>query len=172
LLHDLICKIERICVGFGNHKQDVFNLVQALKTLFLYTQSEKESIKEYKLNFKSLWETVEAFGGSPGVSKGLVNGLLAQTGQVGNPGSLTAAERKQAEVNTSEVVKAVLLISGANKQQYGKLKDELTNNYLLGSDQYPDMDDKALRILGHYQVSGMRLPAVARTESGPAFLQR
>ena len=44
LLHDLISKIERICVGFDDHKQEVFNLVQALKTLFLYTQTEKESV--------------------------------------------------------------------------------------------------------------------------------
>ncbi len=37
LLHDLISQVEKICVGFDNHKQDVYNLVQALKTLFLYT---------------------------------------------------------------------------------------------------------------------------------------
>ena len=41
-LHSLIQKIKRICVGFDDHKQDAFNLVQALKALFLYTQSEKE----------------------------------------------------------------------------------------------------------------------------------
>jgi hypothetical protein len=45
-LHDLISQVEKICVGFDDHKQDVYNLVQALKTLFLYTQSEKESIEE------------------------------------------------------------------------------------------------------------------------------
>ena len=79
-LHDLISKIERICVGFDDHKQEVFNLVQALKTLFLYTQTEKESVDEYAHNFKSLWDTVEAFGGSPGIHQGLVNGLLATLG--------------------------------------------------------------------------------------------
>ncbi len=41
-LHKLIQKIERMCVGFNNHKQVVFNLVQSLKTLFLYTQSKKD----------------------------------------------------------------------------------------------------------------------------------
>ncbi len=30
-LHSLIQKIERICVGLDDHKQDMFNLVQALK---------------------------------------------------------------------------------------------------------------------------------------------
>ncbi len=80
LLHNLINKIERICVGFDDHKQKVFNLVQALKTLFLYTQTEKESIDEYTRNFKSVWDTVEAFGGSPGIQHGPVKGLLVPPG--------------------------------------------------------------------------------------------
>jgi hypothetical protein len=44
-LHDLISKIKRICLGLDNHKQEVFNLVQALKTLFFCTprQTEKAS---------------------------------------------------------------------------------------------------------------------------------
>ena len=40
-LHQLILKIEWICVGFDDHKQEVYNLVQAMKTLFLYTQTDK-----------------------------------------------------------------------------------------------------------------------------------
>ena len=44
-LHEQILKIERICVGFDDHKQEVYNLVQAMKTLFFYTQTEKESVE-------------------------------------------------------------------------------------------------------------------------------
>ena len=79
-LHNLINKIKRICVGFDDHKQEVFNLVQALKTLFLYTQTEKESVDKFARNFKSLWDTVEAFGGSPGIHQRLVKGLIALPG--------------------------------------------------------------------------------------------
>ncbi len=71
-LHDLISKIKRICIKFNDHKQEVFNLVQAMKTLFLYTQTDRESVNKYTPNFKSLWDTVEAFGGSPRIHKGLV----------------------------------------------------------------------------------------------------
>ncbi len=78
-LHELIQKKEQPCVGFDDHKQEVFNLVQALKMLFLYTQGEKNTVEEFGCNFRSLWETVEAFGGSPGVHKGLVDGLLSNT---------------------------------------------------------------------------------------------
>ncbi len=53
-LDELIKRIEKICVGFDDHKQSVFNLVQSLKTLFLYSQTEKESVEEYARNFRSL----------------------------------------------------------------------------------------------------------------------
>jgi hypothetical protein len=79
-LEELIRKIKRTCVGFNDHKQEVFNLVQAVKTLYLYTQGEKESVEEYGRNFKSLWDTVEAFGGSPSMHKGIVEGILKDPG--------------------------------------------------------------------------------------------
>ena len=52
----------------------------------------------------------------------------------------------------AEAVKAVLLISGADKRRYGKLKEQLANNYLLGANQYPNTLEKATRVLGNYQV--------------------
>ncbi len=64
-------------MGFDDYKQEVLNLVQSLKTLILYTQGEKDSVEEYGQNFQSLWDRGEAFGGSPGVHKGLVNRLLS-----------------------------------------------------------------------------------------------
>ena len=92
-LEELIRRIERICIGFDDHKQDVFN----------------------GRNFKSLWGTVEAFGGSPGVHKGLVEGILKDPGWVKNVNSVTDAERRGAEQEVSNTVKAALVISGADK---------------------------------------------------------
>ena len=163
-------KIEKICVGFDDHKQEVFNLVQSLKTMFLYTQSDKETVEEYGRNFRSLWDTVEVFIGSPGVHEGLVRGILSNSMRGTTP---TAHERSDAEEASSEAVKAALLISGADRRKYGKLKDELANNYLLGTDQYPDTFEKALRILGNYQTTTNSLPyRPSPNDTGVAFLQR
>jgi hypothetical protein len=113
-LNVLIPEVEKICVGFDDHKQEVFNLVQALRALFLYTQNKKDTVEEYGRNLKSLWDTAEAFGGSPGVHKGLTNTILA--GAV-PPGEVaTAAQVKAAEEESSEKVKAALLISGADRR--------------------------------------------------------
>jgi hypothetical protein len=172
-LHKLIQKIEWICVGFDNHKQEVFNLVQALKMLFLYTQGEKEGINQYGCNFRSVWDMVEVFGGLPGVHKGLVNVLLKDPSWVNNIYNVTPKEHTEAKETICKAVKAAMLISGADKRQYGKLRDELANNYLLGTDQCPDTFDRAVRVLGNYQTSKSNKPFRASLDNmGVAFLQR
>ncbi len=92
-----------------------------------------------------------------------------------NPNNITDAERTAAEEEVADAVKAALLISGADKQRYGRLKEQLANNYLLGTDQYPDTLEKASRILGNYQV-GKGPPFGDRRNTnkggGLAFLQR
>ena len=78
-------------------------------------------------------------GASPGIHRGLVSGwLLAKPGSIAYINNITDAERAEAETQTSNAVKAVQLISGANKRKYVGLKNDLGNNYLLGTDQYPD----------------------------------
>jgi hypothetical protein len=172
-LHKLIQKVERICVGFNDHKQEVFNLVQALKTLFLYTQGEKDGVDQYEHNFRSLCDTVKVFGGLPGVHKGLMNALLKDPSRVNNVHNVTPKEHAEAKETACKAVKAAMLISGMDKQQYGKLRDELANNYLLGTNQYPDTFDKALGILGNYQTSKSSAPfRASQDDTGVAFLQR
>ncbi len=141
--------------------------------LFLFTQGEKDTVDEYRHNFQSFWDTVEAFGGSPEIHKGLVDRLLKEPGRVADRANITANERRATEEETNESVKAALLISGAEKQRYGKLKDKLANNYLLGTDQYPDTYDKAIRILGNYQTTKLNMPFIGSgPELGLAFIQR
>ena len=87
--------------------------------LFLYTQLEKESVEEYRRNLKSLWDTVEAFGGSPGLHKGMIEALAKDATRFANAGAPTEDEITKMENEANKAVKTALLISGANKQQYG-----------------------------------------------------
>jgi hypothetical protein len=77
------------------------------------------------------------------------------------------------EKEANEAVKAALLISRADKQQYGQLKDKLANLYLLGTDQYPNTYKKGMQILGNYQASRTSIPFhMSPNDTGVAFLQR
>ena len=108
----------------------------------------------------SLWYKVEV--------KGLVNELLRDIAVDVNKNTRVS----WAEEDACKAVKAALLISRVDTRRYGRLKDKLANNYLLGTDQYPDTFDKGLRILGNYQTSKARMPfRGSQYDMGVAFLQ-
>ena len=73
-------------------------------------------MEEFGRNFQSLWETVEVFGGSPGVHKGLVNGLLSNMTQAKDVHKPTDQEIAKTVDDSCEAVKATLLVSGADKR--------------------------------------------------------
>ena len=109
-------------------------------------------MEDYSQNLTSVWDTSEAFGASPGIHMGLVKvWLLAKPGRIANTNNITNADRAGAETETSDVVKAALIISGSNKRRYGGLNNDLGNNYLLGTVQYPDTTKKARVLLGNYK---------------------
>ena len=88
---------------------------------------------------------------------------------------LTNPDDNQLEVAQNvavEQVTAALLISGADRRKFGKLKDELANNYLLGTDQYPDNLEKTGRILANYKTTRIGTPYRGNpNDTGVAFLQ-
>ena len=172
-LHELILKIKRICVVFDDHKQEVFNLVQAMKTLFLYTQTEKELAEDYSCNLTSLWGRSETFGASPGIHRGLFDEwMLAKTGRISDINNITDSERAEAETETLDEVKAAILISGADERRYGGLKNDLGNNYLLGTDQYLDTTEKERVLLGNYKTQRQQKRHQPRDDGGVTFIQR
>jgi hypothetical protein len=110
-------------MGFDDHKQEVFNLVQALRVLFLYTESEKEMVEEYGHKLKRFWDTIEAFEGTPGLHRGMMEALASNPKKVADPNNLMADEitKLENEANeANEAVKAALLISGTDKRRFGK----------------------------------------------------
>ena len=70
-----------------------------------------------------------------------------------DPGNITKEEQANAKEEVMDAVKAALLISRADMQRCGRLKEQFANNYLLGMDQYPDRLENASRILGNYQFA-------------------
>jgi hypothetical protein len=103
----------------------------------------------------------------------MIEALARDAKKVVDPNNLMADEIAKLENKANEVVKAVILISGADKRRFVKLKDDLANNYLLGMDQYPNTFEKAVRILGNYQSTKCGVPYHASpNNTGMAFLQR
>ena len=109
----------------------------------------------------------------PGIHRGLVEGwLLDKPGRIDDINNITNAEQAESETQTSDVVNAALLVSGADKRRYGGLKNELGNNCLLGTDQYPDTTEKSRVILGNYKPPRQQQRHQPRYDGGVTFVQR
>ena len=89
-----------------------------------------------------------------------------------NINNITSEERATAEEETSEAVKAALLISGANKKRFGSIKNDLGNSYLMGTNQCPNTPEKARIILGNYKPLCTHHNRPPHNNGGVAFLRR
>ena len=96
--------------------------------------------------------------------------MLAEPGRITDVNNITDIEQTEAETQTSDAVKAALLISGADKRRYRGLKNDLGNNYLMGADQYPDTTEKARVLLGNYKPPRQQQRHQPRDDGGVAFI--
>ena len=98
--------------------------------------------------------------------------MLAEPGHIADVNNITDIEQTEAGTQTSDAVNAALLISGADKRRYGGLKNDLGNNYLMETDQYPDTTEKARVLLGNYKPPLQQQRHRPRDVGGVAFIQR
>ena len=98
--------------------------------------------------------------------------MLVKPEGIANVNNITDIEQTEAGTQTSDEVKAALIISGAYKRRYGGLKNDLDNNYIMGTDQYQDTTEKARIILGNYKPPRQQQRHQPRYDGGAAFIQR
>ena len=67
---------------------------------------------------------------------------------------------------------SALLISGADERRYGGLKNDLGNNDLIGTDQYPETTEKARVLLGNYKTPRKQQRHQPRYDGGVDFIRR
>ena len=130
-------------------------------------------MEDYSRNLTSLWDTPEAFSASPRIHRGLVKEwLLAKPGRIADNNKITNTEQAEAETQTSDAVKAALIISGSKKRRYGGLKNDLGKKYLLGIDQYPNTTEKSRVLLGNYKPARQQKRHQPIEDGGLAFIQK
>ena len=98
--------------------------------------------------------------------------MLSEPGRIADVNNITNIEQTEAETQTSDAVKAALLISGAEKRRYVGLKNDQGNNYLMVTDQYPDTTEKARVLLRNYKPPRQQQRHQPIDDGGVAFIQR
>ena len=148
-LHLLIKAIQKICVDHNDTNQDMYNVVQACKHMFLFQQDNDTPTEDYIRDFKSYWDTCEAYQAEPANHPKLIKARLEDL-MVGT--TATLGEKTKAELQIKDEFMTGLLISSANQKRFGLLKRDLQNFYLKGQDDYPKTFEEAKRLLSNWKA--------------------
>jgi hypothetical protein len=129
----LLKELRKMAFLTGGEQDPFWTLQIALKRFATMSQGPTESVVNYHKRFLANVKVLEAQMGEFIPTK-LVDGT-------------TAADKKVAR----DKMMSMMMLSGADKKRYGKLLEDLNNNYLAGTDNYPSDVDSTVTLLSHYQ---------------------
>lgn len=152
--------IKHVATGKNDMKYPSMQALQAWKNLARVRQYESEELLDYYKRFVNMVEVYEE------VCADIAPVKVAEK----NP-----KYKKNAEGTMSierDRLLAAMFLDGTDKKQYGYLLKQLQNDYSLGSDQYPDDAETALRVLTLYEEqSGKKKKKEYKKEDELSFAQ-
>ena len=105
--------------------------------------------QQYYESFKNNADVLEYARGTLGKEPGLVNVMLEAAGVKWD--EVTGMQLATAKAATKKHVCAIRLLTGNDCTHYGKLLEDLENDFTQGQDNYPAMIQQAYSLLVHWK---------------------
>ncbi len=126
------------------------SIVGAIKNLLYFFQKTTQANADYHEDFMVMVEVIEEYGGDgslmyfPNMIKKELESKEIDMDKA------SASEMRDAKKIVRNKFLAALMLSGANREKYGKLKRSMADNYVARTSKYPKSPEVVLRILGAY----------------------
>jgi hypothetical protein len=127
----LLKLLEKMAFSTGGDQDPFLTLNLSLRRLVAIQQGPKENTAKYYKRFRVAADV-----------------LTGHWGEFYPPKLVTTELTKEL---TQDRFLARILLMGADKGRFGKLLDELNNNYIAGTDRYPKTLDDTIKLLTRYQ---------------------
>ena len=158
---ELLKLIQGLCCSFDSKTQSVMATIASQKLLFTYYQRDGIDNTTYHREFMAHVETIETYGGIGAI--GIVPAFVTQelkkmetNGKCLDPASPSDHELAAAKATVRDEFLAGLMLSGANRDRYSALRNELANQYGFGNDLYPKTVDQCLTMLNRRKEAAPR----------------
>lgn len=109
-------------------------------------QGRHMPLHEYMSRFRTQLDVLKFMGGEICLHPGMVKDELEKLNAGANPSD---AHQEAASHRARERFKAALFLAGSNQQRYGRLVQELANDYKKGRDMYPKSLTDAYELMLH-----------------------
>jgi hypothetical protein len=168
---ELLKEIKSVMYNFQSQKYGPMALHESKKRLYLLAQDKHTTAQVYLERFRNSIEVIEHCGGSIGTDTGLVDEVLTTAQPTAlTRTSATEDELRLAEQYTKERYLACAFLMGSDRHRYGKLVEDLENDFTQGRDNYPKTLVDAYNLLVHWKQDPRNLMRVLGTSNdGVAF---
>ena len=146
----LLVAIKGPTYKFGRHKNQSHTLHDANQKFCRYYQTRHTSKPQYLKTFNNRVSVIYSYGVSIGTYSGLAKADLMEISK--NSSYSTDAERQQAAEAAKKKHLGVVMLCGANRGRYGKLVEELWNDFTKRNDYYPEYLTEAYNLLINYKT--------------------
>ena len=154
----LLKLIQRLCCSYDSKTQSVKVTVALQKKLYTFFQRDGMDNSTYHREFVAHVETMETYGGAGiiGITPTFVAQKLQEMQHDGtclDTNTPTKDELASEHKFVCDEFLATLMLSGANRDRYGALRNELVNQYGFGNDLYPKTIDQCLTMMNRQVIA-------------------
>jgi hypothetical protein len=111
---------------------------------------------------------VEKYGGDVGIDAAAINAELVEVGVV-DVGLATEVERLAAQAQAKEKYLAVAFLNASDNSRYGKLLEDLENDFTKGTNNYPKTLTSAYNLMVNYKNYHKPASRIYNDSDGVAF---
>ena len=163
----LLKAIKSVNFKFEEHRYIYHSVFDAYRNFYIFRQAQDKSNSEYLEQFKNVLEVLQQHGGSIGNDELFINhDKIWKTLATRNR---TDDNKERALARCKERFLAYSFIYKADNERYGKLKEELQNDYMKGNNTYPETLVEAFQLLNNYKQPYKKQPAKS---TGVSFTQK
>jgi hypothetical protein len=142
--------IQGYCCQFDTLNDEYMAIVGAIKNLLYFFQKPTQANSNYHEDFMAMVEVIEEYGGASLLTyfPNMIKKELTTKGV--DMDKASADEIQEAKKTVREKFLDTLLLNGANREKYGKLKRSMAENYVVGTSENPVSPEVILCILNAY----------------------
>jgi hypothetical protein len=146
----LLMTIRSYCCQFDTLNDEYMLIIGAIKNLLYFFLKTVQANVDYNKDFMAMLEVIEEYGGAGSLtyfSNMIKKELKSKKIDMDNA---STSEMRDAKKIVRDKFLATLMLSGANREKYGKLKHGMAENYVAGTSEYPESPEVVLHILSAY----------------------
>ncbi len=164
----ILLAIRDMLSNFQSQKYVPHLLHESKRRFYMCSQGRHTTTQAYLEQFKNMVDVIENSGGSLGPEPGIKQAIAAETGT--DIGNMIAEQREDLHQQAKSRYLAVAFILGSGRSRFGRLIENLENDYLQGRCNYPTTVTSAYNLLTNCKEDPQNLTqAIGPINNGVSF---